>query len=176
MKILIPLTVATTLFLTGCNFGEYADDNSSTTSDSVSSTTTASGETTYKFTQSSFENKTYYKTYISNDDDDDENWTIIEYDFNATTFSANLVRGLGESSSSGTYEIDEDNNGALVLTFMGDLNWVRPTKYDDDKIWLLWTDSVSDINGTTPNTDLFFFTDYDTALEYVEDREDEDNE
>lgn len=169
MKFMPLITLISTFALIGCSFGEYAKKANGK---EVTKTKTSTGKTIYKFNTSSFTNKTYFKT-SSSKSNGKEKWTIVEYDFNKTTFTANLVKGDGSSKSSGTYKVDKNNNGALVLTFIGNTNWVRPTASadKDGKIPLLWTSKLSDINGTTPNTNLYFFSDYNKALKYVKNKE-----
>lgn len=105
------------LALGGCSFGEYADTDKKKT---TTTTHKADGTTTYKFTKEGIENKAFFKVFKLED-----KWNMSKYDFNATHFKANQIKG-GDAQQTGKYSITDD--GHLKLTIMETITYVKPTK------------------------------------------------
>lgn len=145
------------LIVGGCSFGEYADKDENIDTDKAIAT---DGTVTYKFTAENTKYKTYFKVFKV-----DENWSMVEYDFNQTNFSANQIKG-GVGSNQGTYTITDE--GYLKLISLDITTWIKPTNEDNDKIWLLWTTSEGDLSKTTPSENTYFFKTKNKADEFIE--------
>lgn len=135
--------VISSLIIGGCSFGEYADKKTTTTA------TDDNGTKYYKFTKDSVIDKTFYKVSKP-----DENWSMVEYDFNATHYEANQIKG-GTNSLNGTYSITD--KGYLKLIGIDVTTYIKAIKEDDEKISLLWTQNIKDLNKTVATKDTYFF-------------------
>lgn len=144
MQIITPILVVLGIIISGCSFGEYADEDKKKITNTIQ---TADG-TTYKFTKKSIENKTFFKTFKL-----DNKWNMSEYDFNATHFKANQIKG-GNNQQTGKYSITNDGYLKLIVD---PISYVKPIKEDSEKIYLLWTTNAKDLNQTEPTKDTYFF-------------------
>lgn len=148
------------LIVGGCSFGEYADedDNGQTTKKTISD-----GKVVYKFTEDNVKDKTFYRV-----NKPDENWSMSEYDFNETHYKANQIKG-GTSSQTGTYKIADE--GYMELKSADIAFYVKATKEDNDKIYLIWSTKHEDVNKTTPTENMYFFKTKKSADEFLEKEE-----
>lgn len=157
MKKISNILVVVSLFLAGCGFGEYADTDKEET---IHVSHKADGTKIYTFTQKSIKDKSFFKVFKI-----DDQWNMSQYDFNATHFKANQIKG-GDAVQTGTYSITED--GYLKLTTMDTITYAKPTKKDDDKIYLLWTNVKSELSKTQPSQDTYFFKSKEKADKFIE--------
>lgn len=147
------------LVIGGCSFGEYADEDE----DKGTNKVYVDDKIVYKFTEDTVKDKTFYKV-----NKPDENWSMSEYDFNGTHYKANQIKG-GTSSQTGTYEVADEGYLELVN---GDLKfYIKPTKEDDDKIYLIWSTIKEDVNKTTPTENTYFFKTKKSADEFLDEEE-----
>lgn len=114
---------------------------------------------TYAFVKKRLIDREIFRVYKA-----DTKWKIVSYEFNATHFKANQIKG-GDAQQTGKYSITDD--GHLKLTIMETITYVKPTKEDSDKIYLLWTNNKSDLNKTEPSKDTYFFKEKEKADEFV---------
>lgn len=149
MKALILSLTVLILTISGCSFGEYADDSKSTSD--------VNG--TYRFTKDGVKNKTFYKVYKAS-----SKWKMSEYDFNTTNYSANQLQD-NNATETGTYSITD--KGYIKLSSFSTTTYIKATSEDTDKIWLLWTTNANDLNKTTPTKDTYFFKTKSKADDFV---------
>ncbi len=155
MRKIIFSTLVTSLMISGCKFGEYANsDTSKTTSSTIND-----GVRVYKFSKENVENKTLFKVFKKDDE-----YKIVEYDFNVTKYKANPVVG-DTNSYDGKFEISKE--GYLWLEIADFSIWVRALNEDSDKISLLWKQNKSDLNSTSVDDDVYFFKRLDKAKEFI---------
>lgn len=135
----------------GCSFGEYADEENSTS--------TSSDGTYVEFSESGLEDKVFYRVYKI-----DGEWSISSYDFNGTNFTVSPITN-SNTSLSGTYSVTSEGYIKLVSL---DVTWyIKGISEDDDKISLLWTTDYSDLTSSTPSSDTYFFKTKSKASSFI---------
>ncbi len=140
--------------ISACSFGEYAQKDE----DNPTSTIMKNGKKIYKFTSEGVENKTFFKVYKLDDE-----YKIVEYDFTKKMFEANMIKG-GTSSTNGTYSITDDGYIKLVSDAV---TYIKATKKDNDKFWLLWTTNKEDLDKNDATKYTYFFTSKEKAEDFV---------